>query len=396
MNIGTTDWAAWLDSYEGLPARVLPSTGAPPVSNLHRLLAQFAVIAPGLSMAGLLAVCAHYFADWTGRVLLGFESSPVGSIPVAIILGAVLRNTVDLPKQYEAGLKICVRFVLRLGIVLLGLRLSLPAVGTIGLAGLPIIACSIVTALVVVATLSKALGLSAKQGHLIAVGTGICGVTAIAATASVIEADQDEVSYAIACVTLFGTLAMFTYPSIAHGVFDGDNRLAGYLLGTSIHDTAQVTGAAMMYRQQFHAPMALDVATVTKLMRNTTMIFIIPVISFLVRRKEMHGRTKAIRISQAMPFFVIAYLILSVVRGIGDLGTKAFILFDRSSWEVLLAQADVSSGWLLAVAMAAVGLGTEFSRIRKLGWRPMVVGLTAAIMVGIVSLTSLKLFPPRF
>jgi len=392
-----SDWASWLDSYEGLPspAPTVPSgQPAPPVARLHGWLDAAGYVAPGLLLAALLALCGHYLADWIGRFLLGFQKSPLGSIPFAILLGAILRNTIGIPRQYEAGLKACVRFVLRLGIVLLGLRLSLPAVAEIGLSGLPIIVCCIFTALLAVAALSHMLGLSRQQGALIAVGTGICGVSAIAATAPVIDANDDEVSYSIACVTLFGLLAMFGYPLFAFRVFDGDHRLAGYLLGTAIHDTAQVTGASMMYMQQFRAPEALDVATVTKLLRNTAILFIIPLVATVARRTDGQGRQSAFRIAQAVPFFVIVYLMLAAVRSAGDLGPRAFGILGRSTWSGLLSQAEVLSAWSLAMAMAAVGVGTEFSRIRKLGWRPMAVGLAAALIVGGVSLTVLKLFPP--
>ena len=289
-------WATWLDSYEGLP----PPAAVP--SKLYRRLDDFAELPAGLFLAGLLALGAHYVADWIGEGLLGFEKSPIGSIPLAIALGATLRNTIGIPRPYEAGLRGCLRFVLRVGISLLGLRLSLPAVAAIGVAGLPVILCCISTALLVVGPLSRALRISVKQGYLIAVGTGVCGVSAIAATASVIDAEEDEVSYSIACVTLFGMLAMLCYPLFAFMIFDGNRHLAGYLLGTSIHDTAQVTGAAMMYRQQFQAPEALDVATVTKLIRNTSMIVIIPLVAFLVSRSEaQETRKAAVRLKQVAP-----------------------------------------------------------------------------------------------
>ena len=387
-------WATWLDSYEGLPPPAAVQTHTRS-SKLYRRLDDFAELPAGLFLAGLLALGAHYVADWIGEGLLGFEKSPIGSIPLAIALGATLRNTIGIPRPYEAGLRGCLRFVLRVGISLLGLRLSLPAVAAIGVAGLPVILCCISTALLVVGPLSRALRISVKQGYLIAVGTGVCGVSAIAATASVIDAEEDEVSYSIACVTLFGMLAMLCYPLFAFMIFDGNRHLAGYLLGTSIHDTAQVTGAAMMYRQQFQAPEALDVATVTKLIRNTSMIVIIPLVAFLVSRSEaQETRKAAVRLKQVAPAFVLAYLGLAAVRSIGDLGDRPFGLLDPATWQAVIGLADGVSSGLLAIAMAAVGLGTDLNRIRKLGWRPMVVGLTAALVVGAASLTVLKLFPP--
>ena len=116
---------------------------------------------------------------------------------------------------------------------------------------MPIIAGCITTALILVTWVNRALGLPRRLGSLIAVGTSICGVSAIVATAPVVEAEEDEVSYAVACITLFGLVALFCYPLLAHTLFRGDARMAGLFLGTSIHDTAQVAGAGLMYPQQY-------------------------------------------------------------------------------------------------------------------------------------------------
>src|SRR5262249_4818219 len=155
-------------------------------------------LALALAFAGLRG------ANWLGTSVLGFAHSPISAIMVALLLGLAIRNAIGLPAIYEHGLKFCLRAVLRLGIMLLGLRLSLAAVGEIGLVGLPIILGCIATALVMVTRINRALGLPRRLGSLIAVGTSICGVSAIVATGPAIDAEEDEVSYAVACVTLFG------------------------------------------------------------------------------------------------------------------------------------------------------------------------------------------------
>lgn len=385
----TTDWAEWLDSFEGLPVPIGVAVPAPPGPRLFAWMETAAGAVPGLMLAGLVAGVAYVLAEVVGARAFGLAKSPVGSVPVAIVLGMLLRNLSGVPRAYEAGLRVSVRTVLRAGIVLLGLRLSLPAAGAIGLAGLPLVAVCIAAALGATLLYSKLLGLDVKQGALIGAGTGICGVSAIAAAAPVIEADEDDVTYAVACVTLFGLVAMLTYPWLAAWLFGGDARLAGFFLGTSIHDTAQVTGAGMMYRQQFHAPLALDVATVTKLVRNTSMVLLIPLLGYFARSKKSRG---GLRLGQAVPVFVLAYLVMAGVRSVGDLGSTPFGVMSGESWKAMLGASDMASAWLLATAMAAVGIGTEFSRIKKLGWRPMAAGLGAALTVGGVSVVWLKLF----
>ncbi|MBM3787939.1 MAG: putative sulfate exporter family transporter [Acidobacteria bacterium] len=369
----STEWADWLDSYEGLSAPV--AIAAPPEPLPLRWLSEGAVLAPGLLMAGVLAMAAHYAADFLGRTVLGFAKSPIGAASMAVLLGAALRNFVGLPASYEAGLKFWVRVLLRGGIVLLGLRLSLPAAGAIGLQGLPLILCCIGAAIGMVMVLRRVLAISARQAYLIAVGTGVCGVSAISAVAPLLEADDDEVSYAIACVTVFGVVAMFGYPWLAHWLFGGDALRAGFFLGTSIHDTAQVAGAAMMYRQQFDAPGVVDTAVVTKLVRNTSMIVLIPLFGWLAADRG------GVRIGQVVPRFVVLYVAMAGVRSVGD----AFEIFDRASWQSFLAWSDGLAGWILTAATAAIGLGTELSRVRRLGWRPLAAGLAAAGAVGVVS-----------
>src|SRR3954469_13808782 len=197
--------------------------------------------------------------------------SPISPIMLAVVLGLIIRNTIGVPKAYEAGLRLCLKTVLRLGIVLLGLGLSVQAVAKMGLIGLPIIACCIATALVAVTYINRALGLPKRLGTLIAVGTSICGVSAIVATAPIIEAEDDETSYAVACITIFGLIALITYPFLAHALFGANEKQAGIFLGTAIHDTSQVAGAGIAYAQTYHADAAAKTAVTVKLVRNLSM-----------------------------------------------------------------------------------------------------------------------------
>src|SRR5436309_653523 len=310
----TPNWAAWLDSMEGVPE--WPQPVESPVEKAargslmdrgHGAFAWVGTVLPGVVLAVGLAAAGRWVAHWLGVTVLGFSRSPISEITVAVVLGLAIRNTVGLPANYERGLRLCGREVLRFGIVLLGLRLSLAAVGQLGLVGLPVIVGCIAVALVTVTWVNRALGLPRRLGSLIAVGTSICGVSAIVATAPVIDAEEDEVSYAVACVTLFGLLALFTYPFVAYGLFGGDPRLAGLFLGTSIHDTAQVAGAGLMYRQLFQAPDALDAATVAKLTRNLCMVGVIPLVGALYHGAAGGGARGRWRLAQAVPLFVLGF-----------------------------------------------------------------------------------------
>jgi uncharacterized integral membrane protein (TIGR00698 family) len=381
--------ATSLDSMEGVPEWPRPGEqvfkrGATPGERLHAAFAWLGGILPGVGLALGLAFAGRYIAEWLGTSVLGFAKSPVSEITVAVVLGLILRNTIGLPVVYEKGLRLAGREILRFGIILLGLRLSLAAVGQLGVAALPVIVGCIAVALISVTWINRALGLPRRLGSLIAVGTSICGVSAIAATAPVIDAEEDEVSYSVACITLFGLLALFCYPVLAHTLFGDQPRLAGLFLGTAIHDTSQVAGAGLMYREQYQAPTALDAATVTKLTRNLCMAAVIPLIGFLYHRGGGTGRGR-LRLAQAVPLFVLGFLLAAAIRTLGDLGDYPFGLFDKSSWKEFLTRADVLAAWCLTVAMAAVGLGTGLNRIRRLGWKSFAVGMMAALIVGSVA-----------
>ena len=383
------DWARWLDSMEGVPEYQPPAPPTKP-GRAVRAFERAGELAPGVALAFGLAVAGDRLAKLIGTDILGFPNSPVSPVPVAIVLGLLVRNTIGLPAVYERGLRLCGRDVLRAGIVLLGLRLSLGAVGEVGLTALPVVAACIVAALVGATWLGRVLDLPRRLSALIAVGTSICGVSAIVAAAAAIEAEDDEVSYAVACITLFGLLALFGYPFFAFWACGGDPRVAGIFLGTAIHDTAQVTGAGLIYQQQYAAPEALSDATVTKLVRNACMAAVIPLMAALYLRAAT-GRKRRVSWHQAVPLFVPAFLLAAALRTAGDAGDRAFGVLSPEAWRGWLTAADRASAWCLGLAMVAVGLGTGLGKLRNLGLRPLAVGLVAALLVGGVSLALLTL-----
>ncbi len=339
---------------------------------------------PGLAVALGLAVVGRAVSQAIGTGLLELERSPISPILLAILAGLAVRNTVGLPAVYEAGVQLCLKRILRVGVALLGIRLSLSAMGTIGLAALPIVVGCIATALLLVSWISRAVGLPRRLGTLIAVGTAICGNSAIVATGPVIHADEDEISYAVGTITVFGLLALVTYPFVAHGIFGGDPSLAGFFLGTAIHDTAQVAGAGLLYSQQYTAPETLDIATVTKLVRNLFMIAVSPIMALIYHRSnEDRDAIKKPRLTEMVPFFVFGFVGMALLRTVGDLGEEPFAGFlTGAQWEAGIEFFTTLSAWCLTVAMASVGLGTNLKRLRELGFKPLAAGFAAALIVG--------------
>lgn len=341
---------------------------------------------PGLALALVLAIAGQYLSERIGVDWMGLPKSPISAIMMAILLGVLVRNTLRLPTWFDPGIRFGLVRILRLGIILLGIRLSLGEVGAIGLRSLPIIIGAVAAALLIVTYLGRRLGLTERLGTLIAVGTSVCGATAIVATAPTIGAKDDEVAYSVACVTLFGIVAMLTYPFAAYFIFDADPFKAGLFLGTSVHETAQVAGAGLVYQQYYGEAQALDAATVTKLVRNLGMLLIIPLMSIVYHRKASDA-ADAPRWWTMIPLFVVGFALMSLLRTVGDMGDRPLGLLEPQQWQWFVAHTKAFAEICLAVAMAAVGLGTRIGGLIHIGLKPLGVGLFSALLVGTVSAT---------
>lgn len=357
---------------------------------------------PGIGAALVVMLAGFWLSDVLGRALLAAQglsgSSPISGVPVAIVIGLLLRNLVRLPHALTPGLKFCVTTILRLGIVLVGIRLSAFDVVRHGLAGLPVVIAAIATGLIFVTWFNRKLGLPPRLGTLIAAGTSICGVTAIVSTAPAIEADEREVAYAVANVVMFGLFGMLTYPYVAHALLQRSETI-GLFLGTAIHDTSQVVGAALTYRQMYADEVVLQVATVTKLTRNLFLAAVIPLLTWLHVRSHQGagGGPRLVTLTTYVPAFVIGFLAMAAVRTIGDLTLEsgaAYGVFDAARWSRLTTL--VGDFWgsrvLLGTAMAAVGLNTSFSVFKGVGTKPFAVGLAGALAVGAVGMLMAVLF----
>jgi uncharacterized integral membrane protein (TIGR00698 family) len=361
--------------------------------------------APGVAAAFGVMVAGFWLADLIGRQILAAQgltgSSPVSGVPVAIVLGLLLRNTLPLPATLAPGLKFATTTILRAGIVLVGIRLSLFDVLKLGLAGLPVVVAAIATGMLFVTWFNRKLGLPPRLGTLIAAGTSICGVTAIVSTAPAIKADEREVAYAVANVVAFGLMGMLLYPYLAHALL-GTSETIGLFLGTAVHDTSQVVGAALTYKQVYGDDVVLRVATVTKLTRNIFLAAVIPALTWMHMRAQAASvgtRAKA-SWTALVPGFVIGFLAMAVVRSIGDatLGSAgaAFGVWSAEAWASITK--DLGDFWasqvLLGTAMAAVGLNTNFAVFKGVGLKPFAVGMAGALVVGAVGMTMAVLLGP--
>jgi len=352
-------------------------------------------VIPGTVLAFAVMLLSLFAASHLGnfiKVQWNLARSPVSAFLLAIILGMIVRNIFKLPSIFEPGIKFCVAKLLRLGIMFLGIRLSILAVAKIGAVAVLVVVVCIASGILISQVLAKLFGVSDRLGTLIAAGTGICGVSAIVATSPAIGAKEEETAYAVSIITIFGLIATIIYPYMIELLLKLNLAQAGIFLGTAIHDTAQVTGAAYIY-DQLWAKEVSKIAITTKLVRNTFMIAVIPICSIIYAVKQKNSgnfESKKIHIMKYFPFFVLGFLAFAIFRSLGDFFVSSragrFLFWDSSgSWSNLCSAIKAAAQYVLAIAIAGAGLSTQFSKLKKLSFKPFIIGLMAAVTVGLVS-----------
>ena len=340
-------------------------------------------IFPGVVLALVFCLFSQGINNVLAIEIFNTPKSPISTVLIAILLGIIMGNAFTPRPGMMLGLDFTQQYILKLGIIFLGIRLSFDDLIRFGSIAIPLVIFCIVGVLILIKLLIKKVPISSKMSYLIAIGTSVCGATAIVATAPVINAKKTEVAYAIANITLFGVIAMLVYPYFAEWYFDNNSIEAGLFLGTSIHETSQVAAAGLIYDQQFNNPETLDVATVTKLIRNTFLVILIPLFAFLYNRGEI--RDQKYSILNIFPYFVLGFIGMIIVRNLGD----QFFLIENNNfyiWSKFIEYLKILATVFLTMAMAAVGISINLGELKSMGYKPFIVGLIAAITVGIISL----------
>ena len=345
-------------------------------------------IIPGVVLALIFCLFSQGINNVISIELFSNSKSPISTAMIAILLGIIMGNAFTPRPGMMLGLDFTQKYILKLGIIFLGIRLSFGEFIKFGTIAIPLIIICILSVLVLIKLLIKKVPISSRMSYLIAIGTSVCGATAIVATAPVINAKKTEVAYAIANITLFGVIAMLVYPYFAEWYFYGEPLKAGLFLGTAIHETSQVAAAGLIYDQQFNSPETLNVATVTKLIRNTFLVIMIPLFAFLYNRGEV--KDKSYSILSIFPYFVIGFIGMIIIRNIGD---QIFLIENANYeiWKTLISYIKSLATVFLTMAMAAVGISINLNELKSMGYKPFIVGFIAAITVGVVSIIAMEL-----
>ena len=336
-----------------------PTDGKTPPLRRHAALA----VLPGIMLAGAIAVVA-----FITRAIPGMTTfSPM---ILAIVLGMAFHNVLGTPSVAKAGITFGIRRVLRFAIILLGFQLTWMQIAEVGGRGLLIVATTLIASFVFATWAGRALGVDRKLTQLIAAGTSICGASAVIATNTVTDAHDEDVAYAVACVTVFGSIAMFTYPLLP-GLLHLDPQAYGLWSGASIHEIAQVVAASFQ-----DGKVAGEFGTMVKLARVMLLAPVVFALSFWGRFSASDAATKKVR--PPLPWFVLGFIAVVAVNSAVAIPAEA------------TRTITVVTTFLLSVALAAMGLETDISKLYAKGVKPAILGGLAFLFIASFSLALLK------
>ena len=315
---------------------------------------------PGLALGGAVTAAAFLL-----RSLELPGLSRLSPLMLAIMIGMLVRNTLGRPEAARAGLAFSLRGPLRLGIILLGLQVTLAEILGIGWSGLLILAFALLSTYLFTLWLGGRLGVAPGLATLIAAGTGVCGASAIVAANTVVRDGDESVAYALATVTLFGTIAMFSYPLIG-AALHMPTEVYGLWSGASVHEVAQVVAAGFA-RGQAEG----EFATVAKLARVLMLAPLVIGMGLWAARQTQGGSRTG---SPPIPWFVFGFL--------------ALVLLGDTGWidPQLRLYANLATQILLTFALAAVGLETDIRRLIAQGWQPLLLGALATVYIALSTL----------
>lgn len=331
-----------------------------------QFLAKLNKMLPGVILVAIVTAIAYGLRQVPG---LG-AVSPLFS---AMLVGMLFANFTTVPSATIPGIQMLGKKMLRLAVALLGLQLTLAQVFEIGLTGMLLLVAIVALTYAFTLLAGQWLGVSPGLARLLAAGTSICGASAIAAANSVEQAKEEEVSYAIACITLFGTLAIVAYP-VAAILIDMDVLDFGFWTGASIHEVAQVVATGFQRGDQ-----AGEFAVVVKLSRVLLLAPVLIAAVFLASRHHEKSDGLELSKSQMFPVFVSAFIVLMLANSAGIVP------------EAIRSVIVEITPMMLAAALGALGLGTQFSALRAYGIRPLLLAALATMFISMTSLLALPL-----
>jgi len=320
---------------------------------------------PGLFLTGAIGGLA-----FAARQIPG--ATTFSPMILAIVIGMAFHNIVGTPKRAKDGVMFSLQRILRFAIILLGLQLTVEQVVEVGPQGMVIIAATLLGTFAFTTWLGQMIGVDRKLTQLIAAGTSICGASAVIATNTVTKGHDEDVAYAVACVTVFGSIAMFVYPLLP-GLLHLDPHAYGLWTGASIHEIAQVVAAAFQGGQS-----SGEFGTIAKLSR---VMLLAPMVIGLGLMAARHGKAYREKAPDKvpMPWFLVGFLVLVAVNSV--------ITIPPAPKAIMVTATTV----LLTMSLAAMGLETDIAKLKAKGLKPLILGAAASLFIAGLSLVLIKL-----
>jgi uncharacterized integral membrane protein (TIGR00698 family) len=330
---------------------------------------------------GVLLCLAIAVPAW----FLGQALEVVGGPVFAILIGMVIAGFWKEKGAFAKGITFTSKKILQYAVILLGFGLNLGTVISVGKTSLPVIVATIATSLIVSFVLCKALKIPGKISVLVGVGSSICGGSAIAATAPVIEADDEEIAQAISVIFLFNIIAALIFPTLG-GFLGLSNEGFALFAGTAVNDTSSVTAAASSW-DSIHASgtAVLDAATIVKLTRTLAIIPITLVLALWRTRRE---RGSGVKLGRIFPFFILYFVAASLITTVCNYAIAQGVFSAGAAGWITGAFAFLKkvSKFFIVMAMGAIGLNTDLVKLVRSGGKPILMGFCCWVAIAAVSL----------
>ena len=340
---------------------------------------------PGVISCAVVAAAATVLG---GIRLGGFSLDVIGAPVFAILMGmlfTLIRPQFAVSDRFKGGIKFTSKKVLQWAVIILGFSLNMGTVLRVGAKSLPVILSTISISLITAFIMMKLLKMSGTTACLIGVGSSICGGSAIAATASVIDADDKEVAQAVSVIFLFNVLAALIFPTLGHGIGLGSEGFAIFA-GTAVNDTSSVTACASTAEGIYGVDGILSAAVTVKLTRTLAIIPITLVLALdrVRKAKKAGGEGGVYSLKSIFPMFILYFIAATVITTlVGLLPESGFTLFYQGAFTKAVK-------WLakffIAMAMCAIGLNTNIVELVKKGGKPILMGFCCWAMITVVSL----------
>lgn len=325
---------------------------------------------------GILLCLAIAVPSWFLGKLLPIVGAPV----FAILLGMVITFIFKDKTKLKGGITFTSKKILQYAVILLGFGMNLTTVAKTGLQSLPVILSTITVSLVVSFVLCKVMKIPSKISTLVGVGSSICGGSAVAATAPVIDADDEEIAQSISVIFLFNIIAALIFPTLG-GLLGMSNEGFALFAGTAVNDTSSVTACATTWDNLYNlGTQTLDGATIVKLTRTLAIIPITLVLALyrtIKAKKSSEGDTKKVSLKKIFPFFILFFVLASLITTVcTSLGVSAD--FFKPFKEL--------SKFFIVMAMAAIGLNTNIVKLVKTGGKPILMGFCCWLAITLTSI----------